>query len=79
MRVRVLLRAILSVVLILLSLPLWLSTVICASAIANHSASYLVGPYLLTFVLAGALLGLGLISFPKKSSEQTDDNSPGLS
>lgn len=79
MRVRVLLRAILSVVLILLSLPLWLATVISASAIASNfnAAYYLVGPCLLTLVLAGSLLGLGLISFPKQSSEQTDDNSPG--
>ena len=70
MRVRVLLLGILSVVLILVSLPLWLATVVYLSIMVMNpnAVSYLLGPFLLCTVLAGALLALGIMNFPKKSS-----------
>lgn len=78
MRVRVLLLGILSVVLILLSLPLWLATVVYVSSMVMNpdALSYLIGPCLLSAVLASALLALGIMNLPKKSSDQAGKNSP---
>jgi NADH:ubiquinone oxidoreductase subunit K len=77
MKVGVLLRRILGVVLILLSLPFWLATLSFGLTMIQNSnaASYLFGPFLLVIVTASALLGLGMLSFPKESSNQTEKNS----